>query len=117
MKSTQGPFRNQRHKQEDSMQEDSILTTILIVIGLIFVASISAIFVRKARFPYTIGLLIVGITIGYLSSSFGHSLHSSKGSTGRGAIGGYSSGGFSSGGGGFSGGGGGFGGGGSSGGW
>ena len=50
------------------MHEESILGTISIVIGLIFAASISAIFVKKARLPYTIGLLIVGIGIGYLSS-------------------------------------------------
>jgi CPA1 family monovalent cation:H+ antiporter len=50
------------------MHEDTILSTILIVIGLIFVASVSALFVKKARIPYTIGLLIVGIGIGYLSS-------------------------------------------------
>lgn len=64
-----------------------------------------------------LSLIPAGMIIGYLSSSFGNSLHS-KGSTGGGALGsGYSSGGFSSSGGGFSGGGGGFGGGGSSGGW
>jgi Na+/H+ antiporter len=50
------------------MHEDTMLNTILIVTGLMFVASISAIFVKKARFPYTIGLLIAGILIGYLSS-------------------------------------------------
>jgi len=50
------------------MHEDSILTNILVVVGLIFVAALSAIAARKARFPYTIGLLIVGILIGYLSS-------------------------------------------------
>ena len=50
------------------MHEETILGTISIVIGLIFAASISAIFVKKARLPYTIGLLIVGIGIGYLSS-------------------------------------------------
>jgi len=50
------------------MREDTILNGILILTGLIFVASLSAIFVRKARFPYTIGLLLVGILIGYLSS-------------------------------------------------
>ena len=50
------------------MHEDTMLNTILIVVGLMFVASISAIFVKKARFPYTIGLLIAGILIGYLSS-------------------------------------------------
>ena len=42
------------------MHEETILGTISIVIGLIFAASISAIFVKKARLPYTIGLLIVG---------------------------------------------------------
>ena len=50
------------------MHEDTILTNILIVVGLIFVAALSAIAARKARFPYTIGLLVVGILIGYLSS-------------------------------------------------
>ena len=50
------------------MHEDSILTNILIVVGLIFVAALSAIAARKARFPYTIGLLVVGTLIGYLSS-------------------------------------------------
>ena len=50
------------------MHEETVLGTISIVIGLIFAASISAIFVKKARLPYTIGLLIVGIGIGYLSS-------------------------------------------------
>lgn len=50
------------------MHEEAILGTISIAVGLTFVAAISAIFVKKARLPYTIGLLIVGIGIGYLSS-------------------------------------------------
>jgi CPA1 family monovalent cation:H+ antiporter len=50
------------------MNEDVILTNLLIVTGLIFIAALSAIVVKRARFPYTIGLLIVGILIGYLSS-------------------------------------------------
>ena len=53
------------------MHEDSFLTSILIVASLVFVAALSAIVVKKARFPYTIGLLIVGILIGYLSSRVG----------------------------------------------
>jgi Na+/H+ antiporter len=53
------------------MPEDTFITTILIVNGLFFVAAISAIFVKKANFPYTIGLLIVGILVGYLSSRVG----------------------------------------------
>jgi len=50
------------------MREDPFLNTILVVIGLIFIASISAIFMRRAHFPYTIGLLVVGILVGYLAS-------------------------------------------------
>ena len=50
------------------MHEDMFLNAILIVNGLIFIAALSAIFVKKANFPYTIGLLIVGILIGFLSS-------------------------------------------------
>ncbi len=50
------------------MHEDTVLTNILVVAGLVFVAALSAIAARKARFPYTIGLLVVGILIGYLSS-------------------------------------------------
>lgn len=50
------------------MHEEIYLTTIIVVIGLLFVASVSAIIVKKARLPYTIGLLVVGILIGYLSS-------------------------------------------------
>jgi Na+/H+ antiporter len=50
------------------MNEDVILTNLLIVTGLIFIAALSAILVKRAHFPYTIGLLMVGILIGYLSS-------------------------------------------------
>ena len=50
------------------MHEETILTTIIVVFGLIFVASNSAIVVKRARFRYTIRLLLVGILIGYLSS-------------------------------------------------
>jgi Kef-type K+ transport system membrane component KefB len=50
------------------MHADMFLNAILVVNGLLFIAAISAIFVKKANFPYTIGLLIVGILIGYLSS-------------------------------------------------
>lgn len=50
------------------MHDDSMLTSILVVVGLLFVSALSSIVVKKARFPYTIGLLLVGILIGYLSS-------------------------------------------------
>ncbi len=40
------------------MHENIYLTHIIVVAGLIFTASISAIVVKKARGPYTIGLLV-----------------------------------------------------------
>ncbi len=46
------------------MYEDSILTPVVIVVGLMFVAAVTALVVRRLRFPYTIGLLIVGIALG-----------------------------------------------------
>ena len=36
--------------------------------GLLFIAALSAIVVKKLRFPYTIGLLIVGILVGFLAT-------------------------------------------------
>ena len=49
------------------MPEGSIIHDILIVSALLFIAALSAISVRRWNFPYTIGLLIVGILVGYLS--------------------------------------------------
>ena len=49
------------------MHESPLLNGILVVTGLFFIAALSAIFFRKAHTPYTIGLLVVGLLLGYLS--------------------------------------------------
>ena len=38
------------------MEEQTLLRPIVVVIGLLFIAALSAIVVRPIRFPYTIGL-------------------------------------------------------------
>ncbi|MDG2277920.1 MAG: sodium:proton antiporter [Pseudomonadales bacterium] len=50
------------------MQEAHTLINILILMSLLFVAALSSIAVKRLNFPYTIGLLLVGISIGFLSS-------------------------------------------------
>ena len=48
------------------MEEDSLLTPIVIVVSLLFIAALSAIIVKKIRLPYTVGLVLVGIGLGFL---------------------------------------------------
>jgi len=43
------------------MEEATLLKPIVVVIGLLFIAGISALVVKHVRFPYTIGLVLVGI--------------------------------------------------------
>lgn len=52
------------------MHETVFLTQVGILTILIFIASLSGIISKKIDFPYTIGLLIAGITIGYLATKF-----------------------------------------------
>ena len=49
------------------MHEEQLLTTTVIVVFLLFIAAISAIFVKKINFPYTVGLVIVGIVLGFVA--------------------------------------------------
>ncbi len=49
--------------------ESSLLTFQTTVLGLLLVACLSAIALRKLHFPYTIGLVIVGLALGFTSKS------------------------------------------------
>jgi CPA1 family monovalent cation:H+ antiporter len=50
------------------MHEEQLLTTTVIVVLLLFVAAISAIVTRKISFPYTVGLVVVGMLLGLAAS-------------------------------------------------
>jgi CPA1 family monovalent cation:H+ antiporter len=45
------------------MHEDSIAIVVIGVVELLLLASLSAVVLRRVRFPYTIGLVIVGILL------------------------------------------------------
>lgn len=52
------------------MEEETLLRPIVVVIGLLFIAAISAIVVKRIRFPYTIGLVLVGIALAFAARDF-----------------------------------------------
>jgi Na+:H+ antiporter len=50
------------------MQDELFIRSIIYFVFLLFIASVSAIFFKRVRFPYTIGLVIIGIILNYLST-------------------------------------------------
>jgi CPA1 family monovalent cation:H+ antiporter len=46
------------------MHDETLLTATVTIVLLLFIAAISAIFVKRINFPYTVGLVIVGIVLG-----------------------------------------------------
>ena len=52
------------------MEEETLLKPIVVVIFLLFTAALSAIVVKRIRFPYTIGLVLVGIAIALAAREF-----------------------------------------------
>lgn len=47
------------------MPDETIVTTVVAIIGLLLVASIMAVALRRLHLPYTVGLVIVGLGLGY----------------------------------------------------
>jgi CPA1 family monovalent cation:H+ antiporter len=50
------------------MHENTLLTPLVIVVGLLFIAALSAIVVKRIHFPYTVGLVLVGIALGFAAA-------------------------------------------------
>jgi CPA1 family monovalent cation:H+ antiporter len=51
------------------MHEDTTLSIVIIVVELLFMASLAAVVSKKLRFPFTIGLVILGLLIGLVSKN------------------------------------------------
>ncbi len=47
------------------MPQEMLLTPIVVIVALLLVAALSAIVTRSIRFPYTVGLVVVGMLLGY----------------------------------------------------
>lgn len=48
---------------------EEFATAVLLIIALLLIASTAAIFLKKIKFPYSIGLVLIGIIIGVISSN------------------------------------------------
>jgi CPA1 family monovalent cation:H+ antiporter len=51
------------------MHEDATFTIVVIVVELLFMASLVALVSKRLRFPFTIGLVIIGLLTGWVSKS------------------------------------------------
>ncbi len=48
------------------MQNDLTLSVVIIVLELLFMASIVAVISKRLRFPFTIGLVVIGLLLGWV---------------------------------------------------
>ncbi|MEO1609435.1 MAG: sodium:proton antiporter [Pseudomonadota bacterium] len=51
------------------MGHEGLITTVMTIIGLLFVAAISAVITARIRFPYTIGLVVIGLVVAFLADT------------------------------------------------
>ena len=45
--------------------EDPVIQTVIAIVALLLVAAVSAIGLRRARLPYSVGLVLVGLALGF----------------------------------------------------
>lgn len=51
------------------MHSELFINTVLTLIGLLFVAAVSALLLKRIRFPYTVGLVILGALVAFFGDS------------------------------------------------
>jgi CPA1 family monovalent cation:H+ antiporter len=49
------------------METEAVLNSVLSVISLLLIATFVSFFLRKSKFPYTVALVLVGLSVGYLA--------------------------------------------------
>lgn len=52
------------------MDHEAFVGTVMGVVGLLFIAAISAVVMKRLRFPYTVGLVLVGVGVAFLADDF-----------------------------------------------
>ncbi len=52
------------------MGSEMLVSTVTVLMGLLFVAAIAAFLLSKVRFPYTVGLVLIGVTLAFLGDRF-----------------------------------------------
>lgn len=49
------------------MGDEAFVTTVMSVVSLLFVAALSAVIMKRIHFPYTVGLVVVGVGIAFIA--------------------------------------------------
>jgi CPA1 family monovalent cation:H+ antiporter len=49
------------------MDHEAFVTTVMSVVALLFVAALAALVTKRLRFPYTIGLMVVGVALAFVA--------------------------------------------------
>lgn len=51
------------------MESEALVNTVMAVMVLLFIAAVSALFLKRIRFPYTVGLVVLGVALAFLRDS------------------------------------------------
>ena len=57
------------------MHSEAFVTTVMVVVALLFLASISAVIAARIKFPFTIGLVVVGVLVAFLADDMPEVAH------------------------------------------
>jgi CPA1 family monovalent cation:H+ antiporter len=52
------------------MGKEVFVDTVTAVVGLLFIAAISAVVTKKVHVPYTIGLVVIGVAVAFVADDF-----------------------------------------------
>jgi len=52
------------------MEHEAFVTTVMAVVALLFLASVSAVVTKRIRFPYTIGLVLIGVAVAFIADDY-----------------------------------------------
>lgn len=57
------------------MQHEAFITTVMAVVALLFLAAVSAVVTKRIRFPYTVGLVLIGVAVAFIADDYPHLSH------------------------------------------
>ncbi|MBT2991037.1 MAG: sodium:proton antiporter [Candidatus Thiodiazotropha sp. (ex Ctena orbiculata)] len=52
------------------MEHEAFVTTVMAVVALLFLAAVSAVITRRIHFPYTIGLVVIGVAVAFIADDY-----------------------------------------------
>lgn len=52
------------------MEHEAFVITVMSVVALLFVAAVSAVITERIRFPYTIGLVVIGVVVAFFADDY-----------------------------------------------